>query len=272
MDGKLEEPKSVFDLRSAITMLGLCPESPAPVCYSNPTTSSGDLNMLPSITSAIVDSIAISYVGPYNPPQNYGVTVSRCNTVVYSLMSACSYCQGGLVGTWSDWISYCPSSYVSKGFPETVPPETDIPEWAYLDPTAVGIWDPTAAQQFATNGTTSNPSIAPVPSASSTPSSCRQTKKTVNVGAIAGGVIAGMALLAALGFLIRWLLRFSSYGKGQKVTPAPYTDAGLVSPYYVPGGRGYGKEGYPLHRLDMGTPAPRVTLMAGSSMNLKLYE
>ncbi|KAG8922947.1 hypothetical protein FRC01_013420 [Tulasnella sp. 417] len=214
----------------------------------------------PSIDFANTDPSELLYAGPYNPPQGSGVTQCRCNTVVYSLISACSYCQGGLVGKWSDWISFCPSSYVNNRFPETVPPETDVPGWADLDPTTAGIWNPTAAQQFATNGTTNNPQVTPVPT--STPSGGGKT----NVGAIVGGVIGGIALLAALGFLIWWLMRRSSYGKGQKVTPAPYTDAGLGDPGYGAGEHGYEKEGYPPHRLDMGTPAPSAPLMAGSPM------
>ncbi|KAG8952430.1 hypothetical protein FRC04_004490 [Tulasnella sp. 424] len=197
-------------------------------------------------------------LGPYNPPQGAGVTVCRCNTVVYSLLSACSYCQGGIVGKWSDWIAFCPSTYVSNNFPQTVPSDTAVPGWADLDPTAAGIWNPTAAQQYATTGSSGNSTVTPVPSASG-------GKKT-NVGAIVGGVIGGIALLAAIGFLVWFLMRRSSYGKGQKVTPAPYADPGLGDPSYAPGAQGYEKEAYPPHRLDMGTPAPSAPLMAGGPM------
>ncbi|KAG8922581.1 hypothetical protein FRC00_007272, partial [Tulasnella sp. 408] len=159
--------------------------------------------------------------------------------------------------------------YVNNRFPEAVPPETDVPGWASLDPIPVEIWDPTAAKQFATYGTSGNALITPVPSATSTPSSCGE--KT-DVRPIVGGVIGGIALFAALGFLIWWLVYRSSYGKGQKVTPAPYADAGLGDSGYVPGGQGYEKEGYQPHRLDMGTLGPSTPLMAGSPMNLKPYD
>ncbi|KIO33896.1 hypothetical protein M407DRAFT_17165 [Tulasnella calospora MUT 4182] len=67
-------------------------------------------------------------------------------------------------------------------------------------------------------------------------------------------------------------MRRSSYGKGQKVTPAPYNDAGLGDTAYAAGEHGYEKEGYPPHRLDMGTPAPSAPLMGGAPMGLKPYD
>lgn len=89
------------------------------------------------------------FPGPYDPPEGSGVNTCRCNVDVYSLLSACSYCQGGAVGTWSDWIAFCPSSYIHDSYPEKVPDQTDIPSWADLNITATGVWNATAAQQFA---------------------------------------------------------------------------------------------------------------------------
>ncbi|KAG8905778.1 hypothetical protein FRB99_008257 [Tulasnella sp. 403] len=154
-------------------------------------------------------------------------------------MPACSVCQGGVAGTWSDWISFCPSSYVQKTFPSSVPPQTSVPGWATLDPTTTNLWNATAAQQAA-----SQPSPGP------------KSGGGTNVGAIVGGVIGGVVGLALIGFGIWYYLQRSSRGKGQKVTPAPYVD-----PNYTID-QGYNNAGYvekdTPNRMDMGTPAPMM--------------
>ncbi|KAF8477808.1 hypothetical protein DFH94DRAFT_755939 [Russula ochroleuca] len=53
-----------------------------------------------------------SYTGPSG---NDDSDLCKCNTIAYSLISACDACQG------SEWIS----------FPNPVPPGTSVPHWAF---------------------------------------------------------------------------------------------------------------------------------------------
>ncbi|KAI9456412.1 hypothetical protein F5148DRAFT_1224337, partial [Russula earlei] len=41
------------------------------------------------------------------PSSSNGEGLYQCNTVAYSLSSACASCQGGSWGNWSTWSSYC---------------------------------------------------------------------------------------------------------------------------------------------------------------------
>jgi len=183
--------------------------------------------------------------GPYNPPSGTGATSCRCNTVLYDLLSACSVCQGGLVGTWPDWISFCPSNIVEKTYPNAIPADTAIPGWAYLDPTTTGVWNATQAQAYAATG------AGPASSSSSTGSSGSNTGGGTNTGAIVGGVIGGIAAIIIIALLV-WFFRRRSADKGEKVTPVPYG-----ARHYVDEDTqgGYIEKG-PVPRTDLGTPAP----------------
>jgi len=204
--------------------------------------------------------------GPYNPPEGTGSTgadACRCSTVDYNLLQACSVCQGGIIGLWSDWISFCNSSVVSVGFPEATPAGTIIPGWATLDPTTTGTWNATAAEEYAT----ANPA---------TSSAAGSSKHSSDVGPIVGGVVGGIALLAILGVIIWYYLRHRGprEGKGEKVTPIPY-GVGGGSPL----DHGYNQDGtlekdMPNHRVDMGTPAPLLGggMFRNGGQNMKPYD
>jgi len=71
----------------------------------------------------------------YNGPL-YGESNScQCNTVVYSLLSACGACQGSTWITWSQWSFNCSDIYEPSDntYPDTIPNGTCVPHWAYLD-------------------------------------------------------------------------------------------------------------------------------------------
>lgn len=85
----------------------------------------------------------------YAPPANATANMCQCNTVAYSLMEACGYCQGARIGDWKLWITNCPASYISDQYTLPVPPQTVIPPWAFLDPKPAGSWDPAVARQYA---------------------------------------------------------------------------------------------------------------------------
>jgi len=121
--------------------------------------------------------------GPYNPPgTTSAASLCRCNAIDYNLVSACSACQTGLIGTWQTWIQYCPSNLVTLGgkYPESVPAGTEIPTFAFWDTSSpgVGIFTVAGAQEFRAD----------------------HTKRSGHAGAIAGGVIGGVVGLALLCF------------------------------------------------------------------------
>lgn len=84
----------------------------------------------------------------YDPPTTANASVCQCNTVAYSLMEACSFCQGSHIGTWRTWITNCPEASWSKAYANTVPSETVIPPWALLDPTLSGSWSASRAKKY----------------------------------------------------------------------------------------------------------------------------
>lgn len=77
-----------------------------------------------------------------------------CNSIVYSLISACASCQLGSYLPWSKWTVDCKAVYLNV-LPILIPPETDVPGWAYtLDPETSDSFNVTAARNFAaSNGT-----------------------------------------------------------------------------------------------------------------------
>ncbi|KAF8339328.1 hypothetical protein F5887DRAFT_919755 [Amanita rubescens] len=72
-------------------------------------------------------SAGIAYGGPSN-----GTSNCTCNTVTYSVLCACGYCQDGGCVSWSDFTQNCSQTFLKK-YPETIPNEINVPHWAYLD-------------------------------------------------------------------------------------------------------------------------------------------
>ncbi|KAI0760421.1 hypothetical protein C8Q74DRAFT_227433 [Fomes fomentarius] len=70
-----------------------------------------------------------------------------CNTVTYSLLAACAYCQGrtdntGIV-SWRVFTENCERVIFGK-YPQSIPSDTVIPDWAH-NPLQDGRWDANAA-------------------------------------------------------------------------------------------------------------------------------
>ncbi|KAH7929703.1 hypothetical protein BV22DRAFT_1029106 [Leucogyrophana mollusca] len=162
------------------------------VCYSNgwviPALGTGNVYLGPTATQS---------------------QPCECNTVVYSLMSACGACQGASFVSWSEWIVNCTTS--GSGYPEEIPSGTEVPGWAYLDlPT--GYWNATAAQaDLAAPASTAPGSMqstqSAMPAPSSSPSVAASSTKNSHAGAIAGGVVGGVAGVAIVSLLIVVFLR-----------------------------------------------------------------
>ncbi|KIL60486.1 hypothetical protein M378DRAFT_918536 [Amanita muscaria Koide BX008] len=89
-------------------------------------------------------------IGPLNSNQFYRGMIPDmnypcwCNSVFYSLLSACAICQGALLDHWSDFSKGCPRRWMTK-YPLTIPARVRVPHWAYLDVQASDVFDPAAA-------------------------------------------------------------------------------------------------------------------------------
>ncbi|KAI0270212.1 hypothetical protein BGY98DRAFT_268172 [Russula aff. rugulosa BPL654] len=164
-------------------------------------------------------------VNPLQPGSMYGgpsdvgnSNFCICSTIGYSLISACAGCQGENWISWSQYVTNCTDTLPPSSFPNPIPSGTRVPQWALLDVTNENFWD--FNKSYATGdspeigpGTVLGASGSSVSvSASTTGSSNTGTSLPVrehssNAGAIAGGVIAGIAaisiLVAALLFYLR---------------------------------------------------------------------
>ncbi|KAH9991388.1 hypothetical protein BJV77DRAFT_962867 [Russula vinacea] len=162
----------------------------------------------------------------YPPGSEAAADLCYCNTVGYSLFSACSACQNGifftcghvvsfstpmahiLVISWSDWVTNCTKVLPPSSFPNPVPSGIRVPHWALLDVTHCNHnaiqnennWNP--SESYAAGDTpevlpgsligpssvsTTATSLHPSSTGSSTP---LPTGKSSNTGAIAGGAAA----------------------------------------------------------------------------------
>ncbi|KAF8339242.1 hypothetical protein F5887DRAFT_475765 [Amanita rubescens] len=149
-----------------------------------------------------------------------------CNTVWYSLISACAICQSGDYYGWPTYSQNCTQIYLTE-YPDPIPSNTIVPRWAYLDVTRVESGDGfdiggayAVAGEFASTASasrsfTSTPASTSLTSTlaltsastSSIPNSPSSHSPKTDAGAIAGGAIGcafGGALILAL---LLWLYK-----------------------------------------------------------------
>jgi len=148
----------------------------------------------------------------YSGPTSAQFYPCECNTVVYSLVSACADCQGGNWILWSAWSSQCPSVALST-YPKSIPDHTRIPHWAYLDVVTSNNWNESASE-IAGDYPEVTPTAPSIVQASSTAapqnsssSNSNQNNSSSNTGKIAGGVVGGVVGAALLAAFILWYLR-----------------------------------------------------------------
>ncbi|KAF9562200.1 hypothetical protein CPC08DRAFT_706921 [Agrocybe pediades] len=183
-----------------------------------------------------------AYIGPTQEQ----ATSCRCSTVFYSLLGACSVCQGRTFPRWSTYKANCPAVY-DEVFLQPIPPNTKVPHYAYLDVVTSDTFNATLAQ--AAGGVESTNIPAPTSSSSDTAPGGNPTgsanngdanngaSKKSNAGAIAGGVVGGLVGLAIIVCLVLWLLRrrrraapsSSSFGPGMMAS-RPMTAASTTYP------------------------------------------
>ncbi|KAI0812564.1 hypothetical protein BC629DRAFT_1436591 [Irpex lacteus] len=154
-------------------------------------------------------------------------TDCTCNSVAYSVFSACVLCQTQLPTylPWSLWIKNCTRTYVDE-YPMSVPKGTAIPEWAFHNVTDIDNFNATIAKAVAardsdlaeTEPSLITASASPSPPLSTSPSAPTPSVTVVinpdsnNVrnplsfsGTIAGVVTGGVLLLVAIvGGTAKW--------------------------------------------------------------------
>ncbi|KAJ7063485.1 hypothetical protein C8F01DRAFT_79160 [Mycena amicta] len=245
--------KALFFVSLAVIVLRVSAQS------SNVTTcvplyewAINTLNQSPCLVAAYVENVCesafveVNAIPPdthYAGPSKQDATLCRCSTVAYSLISACGGCQNRTYISWTAWATNCPKIQVAK-FLESIPSEVVVPPWAYLDVTlsnnffnpglamanaSAVLTSPAAPSSTTTTTTTSSSQLAVPPSTSNgvslpsyTPSVA--TKK-INAGAIAGGVVGGLAVLVVAGLLVLFCFRRNK----QHTNPYPPNTASSFS-------------------------------------------
>ncbi|KZS88826.1 hypothetical protein SISNIDRAFT_489852 [Sistotremastrum niveocremeum HHB9708] len=146
----------------------LCAHSQLPWAFNS-------LNQSPCQVAANLGSLCeptgTYQVPPLDPDEEYSPgdnTPCECNTVFYSLLSACAACQGQSPGTWDVFSELCPSTNIGV-FPHNIPSGTLIPHWAYEDVTDLpaDTFDISLAQSLG-DSPEFPPSGSPPPASSST--------------------------------------------------------------------------------------------------------
>lgn len=94
---------------------------------------------------------------PYLPPSKQQVNPCQCNTVAYSLMSACAVCQDGTFPDFITWTSNCPPVLVEyQGYPNQTTSNLNVPSYAFLPLTSNNEFNVAGAKALATTPTSSS--------------------------------------------------------------------------------------------------------------------
>jgi len=124
---------------------------------------------------------------------------------------ACTLCQNSTnTRTWSGWSEFCDNVYATQ-YPFDIPQGATVPRWAYLDYTKENKFNPTFAESVGRDPEatpTASSATSALPTETGPPNGSDQEGGTTrNVGAIAGGVIGGVAGLLAIAALVLYFLR-----------------------------------------------------------------
>ncbi|KAF8495485.1 hypothetical protein F5888DRAFT_1711245 [Russula emetica] len=151
-------------------------------------------------------SFTIYDLSPGGSPYNVGSSgtsstqdsnLCMCNTVTYSLLSACDACQGVEWNSWSAYSLDCIKTLPPSSFPNPIPSGTRVPQWALIDIISENNWDPNQASAVG-----DSPEQAPgARLGSPTPKSSSNTD--VIVGGAVGGVATIGLVVIAIGFFLR---------------------------------------------------------------------
>lgn len=170
-----------------------------------------------------------SYVGPTGPTD--ASDLCKCNTVVYSLMSACDACQDALWFSWNMWSHNCSSLDPVTTFSNLIPNGTSVPAWAFLDVTkGTGFWNPVLSYQVGDSPevtASESGSLSPLPTPTTTQTAVpgltsdqahftSKSHHSNKTAAIVGGILGGIAFVVLSMGLFLWRQRI----KRRKTTRA----------------------------------------------------
>jgi len=250
-------------------------------CSSEYSYLSNSLGQNPCVIAGYLEDACVTTGGLWNIPalpagESYvgpGIgqaTYCTCSSVSYSLVSACGACQGENWVDWTNWRQNCSAADVSIGsFPLNIPEGTAVPAWAYQDVSAANTFnltfarvDTAPASTYAGSATsTAHSATSSGATATSTPSSGHKS----DAGAIAGGVIGGLAALALLGLLIFLLYRrHKERNNNEGVSP--------VAPYYADDPSNVAHVGYPDTTNHSYNTSPTMFGSEPQTMQQKLYD
>jgi len=187
-----------------------------------------------------------SYTGPSGVDDS---NLCKCNTIAYSLISACDACQSETWITWSEYSFNCTRTLSPSTFPNPVPAGTRVPQWALLDVTLENSWNvnksmaigdspeigpgetisglsASASTTAQSTGTSPNPTVFSGASSASASRTPTPTKSSSNVGAIAGGVVGGVAAISIAVVAVFFFLR----RQRAKAPSSTYAVGGMPQP------------------------------------------
>jgi len=118
---------------------------------------------------------------------------------------------------WTSWSSNCTAVAPPSTYPNPIPSDTRVPNWAYIDVVTANNFSVAAAQSAGDSPEATPTASQPSPTASSSPNS-NQHKS--HAGVIAGAVVGGVAGAALLAAFIRWYVRRRRRLAGPQPSPS----------------------------------------------------
>jgi len=98
------------------------------------------------------------------PTKSDAGDICRCNSVYYSLISACVGCQKGVWISYEQWHANCTNVSPMSTFPQGINNDTSVPAWAFVNVSETIPWDNVTACTVGDNPEstgTSRPPFAP---------------------------------------------------------------------------------------------------------------
>ncbi|KAI0275677.1 hypothetical protein BGY98DRAFT_44273 [Russula aff. rugulosa BPL654] len=194
------------------------------------------------------------YFGPSGTDNS---DLCECSTVGYSLFSACAACQEQDWITWSEWVTNCTKIMPPSSFPNPVPSQIRVPQWALLDVTSENDWN--ASKSYSVGD---SPEVSPGTFIGSS------VNGNSNTGAIVGGVVGGVAGISIIAAVIFFYLRRRRSRARSAATPGfgasqppidetkqPLTEEGINTVSSLPGTSSMpGTPGAPMRLYDPNDP------------------
>ncbi|KAJ7223371.1 hypothetical protein GGX14DRAFT_658010 [Mycena pura] len=157
----------------------------------------------------------------YDNPNSTTANTCTCSWAAYNLISACTACQNfdASVQTWAAYQQDCSKYLTDTFFPSNVklPAGTTFPFWAVTNPTSWmnARFNSAQAQALAKEG---KPDLVPGQDSGG-------GKSKAPIGAIVGGVVGGVAVLAIGAAIVFWFIRKSKRQQNRSST------SGSARPY-----------------------------------------